>query len=436
MSYQSTQTRSFSPRLFNRCSLLFALSLLGACAPSESESPAARTAAEPAAPTSSAVVTAVVYEGARLITGDGSAPIENATFVVDGGRFFGVGASGNVVIPPDAPRVNLSGATVMPALIDSHVHLSTERDALIADLQRRATFGVSAAFSMGTDDGDTVYEIRRNPPPGVALYRLAGRGLVGPEPGRTEVPHWISSEEEGRAAVREEAAKNVDIIKIWVDDRNGQYTKLTPEIYGAIIDEAHANTLRVTAHIFTLEDAKGLIRAGVDAFAHGVRESDVDDEIIEMLQARPWFVVVPNLPGRGVPTDLAWLQGRIADEQLQQLQTGNVENASAQEAYGIQARNLARMHEAGVKLTVGTDGNSAWGMHIEMEDMVAAGVSPADVLVAATRNGAEYMNLRNRGVIATGKIADFIVLDANPLDDITNTRRIRSVFLKGTELAR
>lgn len=435
MTYQSTQARSL-PRSFQRCTLLFALGLLGACAPSEPEPPAAQAPAVQAPPASSAVVTAVIYEGATLITGDGSAPIENATFVVDGGRFFGVGPSGSVALPPDAPRVDLSGATVMPAIIDAHVHLSTERDALIADLQRRATFGVSAAFSMGTDDGEAVYDVRRNPPSGVALYRLAGRGLVGPEPGRTEVPHWITTEEEGRAAVREEAAKNVDIIKIWVDDRNGQYTKLTPELYGAIIDEAHANNLRVTAHIFTLEDAKGLLRAGVDAFAHGVRESDVDDEVIEMLQARPWFVVVPNLPGRGVPTDLDWLQGRIADEQLQQLRTNNVDNPTAQEAYGIQARNLARMNEAGVKLTVGTDGNTPWGVHIEMEDMVAAGVSPATVLVAATRNGAEYLNLPGRGVIGTGKIADFIVLDANPLDDITNTRRIRSVFLKGTEVAR
>jgi len=410
--------------------------LLAACGgqPESTQQAAAPAPAAPAA--SAAVITAVIYEGATLIKGDGSAPIENATFVVDGGRFFGVGATGAIAIPPDAPRVNLAGATVMPAIIDAHVHLSTERDALIADLQRRATFGVSAAFSMGTDDGDAIFDIRRNPPAGVALYRTAGRGLVGPEPGRTEVPHWITTVEEARAAVQEEAAKNVDIIKIWVDDRNGQYTKLTPELYGAIIDEAHANNLRVTAHIFTLEDAKGLLEAGVDAFAHGVRESDVDDEIIEMLQARPWIVVVPNLPGRGVPTDLTWLEGSITAEQMEQLQTNNVDNPTAQEAYGIQARNLARMNQAGVKLTVGTDGNTPWGVHIEMEDMVAAGVSPADVIVAATRNGAEYLELGDRGVIATGKTADFIVLDANPLEDITNTRRIRDVYLRGQQVAR
>ncbi len=82
--------------------------------------------------------------------------------------------------------------------------------------------------------------------------------------------------------MQELAAHKVDILKIWVDDRDGKYKKLTPEIYGAIINEAHARGLRVTAHIFNLEDAKGLIRAGVDAFAHGVRDQDIDDELVAM----------------------------------------------------------------------------------------------------------------------------------------------------------
>src|SRR2546425_625784 len=82
---------------------------------------------------------------------------------------------------------------------------------------------------------------------------------------------------DGRKAVQELAAHKVDIVKVWVDTRDGKYKKLTPELYGAIIDEAHQRGLRVTAHIFDLEDAKGLIRAGIDALAHGVRDQDVDD---------------------------------------------------------------------------------------------------------------------------------------------------------------
>jgi imidazolonepropionase-like amidohydrolase len=194
--------------------------------------------------------------------------------------------------------------------------------------------------------------------------------------------------------------------------------------------------VRVNAHIFTLEDAKGLLNAGLDAFAHGVRDQDVDDEFVALIQSRPDVVVTPNLPGRGVATDLEWLRGTIADEQLQGLIDAPTGDQAVIDAFGIQARNLARLSEAGVKIVMGTDGNTPWGPHIEMEDMVASGMSPNDVLTAATGNGAEFMRLEDRGTISSGNVADFIVLDANPLDDITNTRRIRNVYLAGTEVER
>ena len=132
-----------------------------------------------------------------------------------------------------------------------------------------------------------------------------------PEPGRLTVPYWINTEAEGRKAVQELAGHKVDIVKIWVDTRDGKYKKLTPEIYGAIIDEAHKQGLRITAHIFDLEDAKGLIRAGLDAFAHGVRDRDIDDELVAMFKQRPNLVLTPNLPDRGVKTDLSWLRGSL-----------------------------------------------------------------------------------------------------------------------------
>ena len=124
------------------------------------------------------------------------------------------------------------------------------------------------------------FQLREELVPNAARYRTVGRGITAPEPGRTEVPFWISTEAEARTAVRELASQNVDMVKIWVDDRNGQFEKLTPAVYGAVIDEAHQHGLRVTAHVFTLEDAKGLLRAGLDAFAHGIRDMDVDDEVV------------------------------------------------------------------------------------------------------------------------------------------------------------
>jgi imidazolonepropionase-like amidohydrolase len=378
----------------------------------------------------------IAYEGARLITGDGSAPIEDAVFVVENGRFTIVGPAASVTLPRGTRTVDLEGKTVMPAVIDAHTHMSTTRDALITDLKKRAYYGVAAVVSMGTDGPGAPVEMNREVIPGAALYRTAGWGITSPEPGRAEV-HWVTTPDEGRAAVRAEAERGVDLIKIWVDDRNGQYQKLPPEIYAAVIDEAHRQGLRATAHIFALEDAKGLLRAGLDMFAHGVRDRDIDDEYIRMVIERPWLIMVPNLPPRGVPTDLTWLEGSMPADEYAEIQAANVERPEIQAFHQIQARNLERWsRETDMKIAFGTDGNVPWQPHVEMEDMVLAGMSPADVIVAATKTAAEVAGLENMGTIAAGNSADFLVLDANPLDDITNTRRISRVVLRGEEIDR
>ena len=374
---------------------------------------------------------ATVFEGARLIVGDGNDPIENATFVVDDGRFVMVGNSDAVSAPGAAARVDLTGRTVIPALIDTHTHLSRTRDALIEELQRKAYYGVGVAMSLGQDDGDVPYQVRDEIIPDAARYRTAGRGITMPEPGRSEIPYWLTTPEEGVAAVQELGALNVDLVKIWVDDRNERYEKLSPALYMPIIEEAHRQGLRVTAHVFTLEDAKGLLRAGVDAFAHGVRDRDVDDELVDLFQERPHVVLVPNLPNPGVSEDLSWLRETIRGDELEGLQARYADDPAAQERFGIQARNLARLNAAGVRIGFGTDGNAGWTPHHELADMVAAGMTPHEVIVAATRTSAELLGLDDVGTVAPGKSADFVVLEANPLEEITNTRRIEAVYLRG-----
>jgi imidazolonepropionase-like amidohydrolase len=381
-------------------------------------------------------VDATVFEGARLIIGDGSEPIEDAAFVVQNGRFTQVGPRGQINAPAGAERVDLSGKTVMPAIVDAHKHAAGDREALVDQLQRMAYYGIGVAMSMGTDDGDLASQVREETIPNAARLRTAGRGITRPEEGRSEVPYWVTSEDEARTAVQELAARQVDMVKIWVDDRGGRYEKMTPELYGAVIDEAHANNLRVAAHIFALEDAKGLLRAGVDAFAHGVRDMDVDDEFVEMVKERPNVVLVPNLPGRGVADDMSWLSETLPAEEVEQLQEGAVDRPEAQEGFGIQARNLARLNSEGMRIAFGTDGGTPWAPHVEMEDMVAAGMTPAEVIMAATRNSAELLQLTDVGSVEAGKSADFIVLDANPLDDITNTREIAEVYLRGDAVDR
>jgi imidazolonepropionase-like amidohydrolase len=377
-----------------------------------------------------------IFEGARLIVGDGSAPVENSAFVVDGSRITQVGRAGQLKPPDGTARVSLAGKTVMPAIIDTHTHMPDKREALIDALQRKAYYGVSAVMSLGQDAGDLAFTVRDERIPGAARLFTAGRGITMPEPGRSDVPYWITTTAEARKAVQEQAARKVDFIKIWVDDRNGKYKKLTPDLYGAVIDEAHKLGARVTVHVYYLDDAKGLLRAGVDAFAHGVRDKDVDEEFMALLKKRPNFVLVPNMPDRGVATDMSWLRDSIPEGQFKKLQAGATDRPEAQQTFGIQARNLAKMNAAGVKIAVGTDGNVAWSQHVEMEDMVASGMTPHQVIVAATKNGAELLALKDLGTIAAGKSADFLVLDANPLDDIKNTRRIADVYLRGLRIDR
>jgi imidazolonepropionase-like amidohydrolase len=379
-----------------------------------------------------------VFEGARLIVGDGRAPIEGSAFVVDNNKFTEVGKRGHVKAPAGAARVDLSGKTVMPTIIDTHTHLAGTREGLVDQLQRLAYYGTAATLSLGQDAGDLPFQVRAETIPNAARFRTAGRGITMPEPGRTDIPYWITTEAEGRKAVQELAVRKVDIVKIWVDDRNGTYKKLTPALYGPIIDEAHKHNLRVAAHIFTLEDAKGLLRAGIDGFAHGVRDKDIDDEFVTMFKQRPNVFLIPNLPDRGPAGSLTWLSDTVAPDDLKKMQDAEAaKKPGVPDAFLIQARNLAKLNAAGVRIGMGTDGPSAgWNPHVEMADMVAAGMTPAQVIVAATRTSADILRLSDLGTVAAGKSADFVVLDANPLDDITNTRKISRVYLRGTAVDR
>jgi imidazolonepropionase-like amidohydrolase len=145
---------------------------------------------------------------------------------------------------------------------------------------------------------------------------------------------------------------------------------------------------------------------------------------------------VPNLPSRGVPTNLSWLAGALPAAEFAAIEANNTDQPGVRPAFGIQARNLARLSREGVKIAFGTDGNTPWGPHVEMEDMVAAGMSPAEVIVAATRNAAEAAGLTATGTIAPGNSADFVVIEADPLTDIRNTRRIAAVYLRGEQVDR
>jgi imidazolonepropionase-like amidohydrolase len=411
---------------------------------------------------------ATLFEGARLIVGDGRAPIENGAFLVEGSRISAIGKRGDVKAPASARRVDLTGKTVMPALLDLHGHLgytkgmtdaaeNYTRENMIDHLNRYAYAGVAAVVSLGADIGDLAYELRRDQHPGALLF-TAGRGLAMPNagPGQPMRPaaYGVSTEAEARQDVRELAAKHVDFIKIWVDDRNGTVQKLTPPLYRAIIDEAHKHNLRVIAHIFALSDAKDLMRSGVDAFAHLVRDRETDQELIDLIKKRPHFFFTLTLGGseRGTYRERpSWIDDPLVRDtispavlkrvvtQIEERKPENVERAK--QTYAMMQRAVRKLNAAGVRITVGTDAGPGdqffgWTTQHELELMVDAGLTPTEAIAAGTRVGAEVLGAKQLGTLAAGKSADFIVLDANPLDNIVNARKIAKVYLRGGEIDR
>jgi imidazolonepropionase-like amidohydrolase len=438
-----------------------------------------------------------LFEGARLITGDGGAAIENSAFIVENNRFTRVGRRGELQVPAGVVRVDLTGKTVMPTLIDLHGHIGYQnvaegsmsketytRENLIDHLERLAYHGVGATVSIGdlvsrsdlhsgrTNWGDVPLRLREEIIPNAALFRTAGPGMAWPEAGaqghasRADVMYEVTTVEEARAAVQDYVRMKPEFIKIWVDDRERTKKTLTPPLYRAILEEAHKHDVPVGVHNVTLIDAKELMRAGVEGWLHvPVRGGEaVDDELIAIVRERiakndrPKIWMTPamitawmrtswvNTPSGQRP---AWLDDPLLREtyspQQIELHWGDPQklgiiNRYIARDFELLGRNAMALRAAGMRIVSGTDtGQTRFWIgyfnHLDLESMVAIGMTPAEAIVAATRDAADVARV-DSGMVATGKSADFIVLDANPLENIANTRRINKVYLRGQEVPR
>jgi imidazolonepropionase-like amidohydrolase len=419
--------------------------------------------------------TAVLYEGARLIPGDGGQPIVSAAMLVENGMITRIGAKGSVNAP-GALRVDLTGKTLMPTLVNAHGHPGFQhgltysgdnftRETIMDDLNRALYFGVAAVQSQGIEKGDVTYQIRADQEAGKlggARLRIAGRGIGAPNAGPgaaayAGIAYEVTTEDQARQAVRELAAKKVNLIKIWVDDRNGRAPRLASNLYRAIIEEGHRHRLQVNAHVFYHSDAVDLVDAGIDGLAHLVRDKEMDDALVASI-VRHNVYVMPNLSPEwntymelphwlrdGDPL-LLLLQESVSPPEIARMRKAyeNPNPAAVERTrtqYAILQHSLAKLAKANAKIILGCDTgleDHLFGMseQRELESMVNAGMTPMQVIVSATNRAAEYLKLDKMGRLAAGKEADFLVLDANPLDGIMNAQRISRIYIKGAEIDR
>ena len=419
---------------------------------------------------------AVVYEGGRLIIGDGSATIENGTFVVQNGHITAVGRT--IKAPAGATRVNLAGKTVMPAMINVHVHIGYEKyttwgaqnytaENVLDHLQREAFYGVAVTQSVGSSPLEASLQFQRDQQSG--KFPMASRffftpGYAPPNGGPDEilreatnalhVINEVSTAQEARASIQKMAGLGIKAVKIWVDDRRGTYPKMTPEVYTAIIDEAHKRGMIVHAHATTLADQKAVVKAGADVLVHLVQNERLDDELLALLkEKKPYWATVISLGDQTAVCQLdpffeqalpaaVIAKIRATTERRPLAPSCGPPSANAATREAILAYNFPRMIAAGARIVLGTDtgvhpGHTfGSGEHIELARWVQLGLTPAQAITAATQRPAELLGLKDMGTLAVGKRANFLVLDANPLENILNTRKISSVYLDGAKFDR
>jgi imidazolonepropionase-like amidohydrolase len=424
---------------------------------------------------------ATVIRGARVIDGTGAPPRNDVTIVIDGDHISLMGGGLRAKMPADTKVIDYSGKTIIPGLVSDHGHIGLvsgtksgdpafyTRDNALRQLRQWRAYGVTTVTSLGINNPDVFYPLRAD----LHAGKADGADLFGADHG-IGVPDGAppatmmkvgnnqldrpATPEEARAAVDAAAARGTDLVKVWLDDFNGSLpVKMKPEIWKAVIDEAHAKHLRVAAHVYYLDDARALVDAGVDILGHGVRDKPVDQGLIDaMKQHGTWYIPTLDLneaayiyarhPGW---MDQPFFRHAVQPDLARQFDDGawrdKVQNDGSnkvnEEAVQVNLKNLKTLYDAGVNIGFGTDAGATplripgFAEHRELALMVDAGLTPLQAIQVATQRAAQLLGLDDRGVLANGKRADFVVLDGDPSQDIEATTHIVAVWQRGREVS-
>jgi imidazolonepropionase-like amidohydrolase len=404
----------------------------------------------------------LLIKGVTLIDGTGKPAQKNVNVEIKNNKISAISSKGPL---KGARVIDLSGKTIMPLITNVHGHLGMATGnytpaQIVKELERYQVYGVGTVVSMGTDK-ESIFAVRDSSRsgrlPGADVY-TAGYGFrppLGNKPQETGMEKIFrpATAEQAIQNVQELARLKVDIVKIWVDDMGGTTEKIKPEVYRAIIAEAHKNGLPVAAHLYYAEDAHQLIDAGVDIFAHSIRDREVDDALISKMKTKG-IVYIPTLTRDGYEffygDQPAWLQDpffkaslepgvfeTITSEEYRKKEANNPGRQKNMTAYSIALRNLKKIHAAGILVAFGTDSGAqprraqGFSEHLELQLMVEAGLTPLEAITIASRNSCQVLKVKDQGTLQPGMNADFMVLNQNPLDDIKATRTIHSVWKKG-----
>ena len=412
--------------------------------------------------------------GAQLIDGTGADPVADSVVVIRDGRIEAAGARDTTPVPEGAEVIDATGKTIIPGLVDLHGHYGGSLAASEQALKSQLYYGVTTTRSIGSDPPDKValmLEAHAGRPDLPRAF-TAGLGFSYPEGFNSSFTNLPTSEEEARAMVREQAALGIHFTKMWVNAVPAPGVKIPPEIRAAIVDEALKSGVIPVAHIDEEADAVQLLEAGLNEFLHstvltfgpgaGVPMDDPEPSqaflqlclerdcaftpTLSITQNNWHFAEHPELLD---DPDLRAVMNPRALERFDNPET----RARIVDAPGFADRKAAfrqvqdfvkTIHDAGIKVALGTDSGTAnvpmgWGTHHELELYVEAGLTPMETLVAATATGASRVppvGEADFGTLEAGMSADLIVLNADPLADISNTLDIDRVMLRGDWVAR